>query len=95
MAHDVTQTDNAHQSSWLRVIGAGYDYQTVNATNLDQREDGAKRIVRMASNHAGEVMGSLFEGLSNGKVEGLVCTKANEGLFVSGSSFAANLRNSQ
>lgn len=82
MPHNIAEADHTNKTAWLRVVGARHDNQTVHTTDLDEGEDGAKRVLGMTGHYTREVNRTLLERLSNGKVERLVRAKSDKGLGV-------------
>lgn len=60
MTHNVAQADHADKSSGLWVVRSSNYDQTVHAADLDQREDGAERILWAASDDSREIDRTLF-----------------------------------
>lgn len=78
MAHDVAEADDSNQAARVRIILAANDDETVNTADLDQREDGPKGVLRVASNDALEVGGTLLQSLLDREVQRLVGSKTNQ-----------------
>lgn len=91
MPHDVAQTDDTDKSARVWVILTADDHKAVNSANLDQREDGSERVLRVASDDALKVRRTLLQSLLDREVQRLVGSKADQGLMLA----CNKLRNSR
>lgn len=80
MSHDVAEADDANKSARVRVVFAANDHEAVDPADLDQREDGAERVLRVASDNALEIRGTLLQCLLDREVERLVSSETNKSL---------------
>ena len=81
--HHVAQANHAHQPARLGIGPPLNDDKPVHTPSLDEAEDGAERVSRLARHHTGKIARALLERLGHVEVQSLEGAIADQGLNVS------------